>query len=160
LLRGGGTMLIVVAGLASTLMFCCGGLWVFLGPVNYFGCGLKRPTGITANDLVGTYRARDGGMLTLSTGAAATATSIQDPQTDTDDTPTAWRPYSSTGSWTLLSGSHEFGDIEFDFATSPGENTSTEFQLNAQLAGSRSKPIVYWYSADHDECVTYQIAQA
>jgi hypothetical protein len=60
----------------ASLVAACVGAWVFLGPVNYFGCGAERPDDISEADLIGTYVTQDGARLALQTGGLLTATAL------------------------------------------------------------------------------------
>ena len=123
-----------LSALAIVVIFCCGGAWALFGPVNYFGCGVHRPSGITEADLVGTYATDDGGRLTLNSDGSSTATSL-DPEP-------GFGPQSGSGDWQLLQGS-EFGDVELSIGT---------FGMYLDIAGSRREPWLYWYDVDPDLC--------
>jgi hypothetical protein len=71
----GVAMASLVAACCAVLV-CCVGAWVFLGPVNYFGCGAERPDDISEADLIGTYVTQDGARLALQTGGLLTATAL------------------------------------------------------------------------------------
>ncbi len=152
---GSGTvMMAALCGLVLGVMICCGTVWVIFGPVNYFGCGLSRPSGITSADLVGGYAASDGGTLQLSDDGTFIATRITDPDADANDTDP--QPLAGPGSWKLLAPDSSQDDIDVRFAA-PSGNYPSGLDTTLDIGGSRTKPILYWYVGDPDSCDLYQL---
>jgi hypothetical protein len=150
---GGTVALLTVSGLVLGLILCCLGGWVFFGPVNYFGCGLSRPPGITAADLVGSYASPDGGRIELSAGDTFVATGIPSP-----DTNMAAPQLSGPGTWRIGPSESAHGDVSVVFTAPPGLGGA--FRTSFDLAGSRTSPVLYWYRGDPDSCHIYRMNRA
>jgi hypothetical protein len=106
-------VVVAVLGVCGALVVACAGFWVFFGPVNYFGCGTKRPAGITASDVVGSYVTADGGRLELHPDNTLTASGLNNSD-DFESRP----PLSGPGKWSLQPSDNHVGDIEVSFVNS------------------------------------------
>ncbi|MFG2043015.1 hypothetical protein [Dactylosporangium sp. NPDC048998] len=141
---------VAMAGLVAAccaVLACCVGAWVFLGPVNYFGCGAERPDNISEADLIGTYETRDGARLELQTGNLLVATALA---TDFMDGPLN---LSGPGEWHLQSANASQGDIDLSLTA---EGRSGSFGTSLYISGTRKQPWLYWFDGDPDGCNLYR----
>ncbi|MFC4145144.1 hypothetical protein ACFO0M_02640 [Micromonospora mangrovi] len=145
---------IAVVGAWIALCAPCAGLWAYLGPVDYFGCGAERPANITATDLVGSYVTQDGGRLELSANGRFKADAL-----NVSDDVESRSPVSGPGTWALQPAGRRPGDITLSYDYSPpGVNGGYGDSLN--ISGSRGDPWLYWYVGDHDGCDLYRFDRA
>jgi hypothetical protein len=97
-------------------------------------CNPHRPVNITQADLAGTYAADDGGRVALNPDGTSTATRLNSTHART--------PLSGSGSWKLLPDSAA-DDIYLTVGTEG---------VYLSVAGSRSKPWLYWVGEDLGAC--------
>jgi len=125
---------LAVVAILTAVVGVCVGAWVFLGPVNYFGCGQTRPANIIAAELVGTYETADGGRLQLFKDGTLQAEHLNQDES----------VLSGPGRWSL-SSSDSAGDVQLIFLDAPG---TVGEELN--ISGTRENPELYWYLGDPD----------
>ncbi|WP_433074212.1 hypothetical protein ACQP1P_26970 [Dactylosporangium sp. CA-052675] len=136
-----------IAAACCSVLVCCAGAWVFLGPVNYFGCGTERPDGVAEADLIGTYETRDGARLELQAGGSLVATALA------TEFMGGSLNLSGPGEWSLQSAGGSQGDITLRL-TSDGRPRSHHTYLD--ISGTRERPWLYWYDGDPDVCELYR----
>ncbi|MFB9239995.1 hypothetical protein ACFFWC_31470 [Plantactinospora siamensis] len=143
---GVGVLVVGLVAVCAGVLACGVGAWVFLGPVNYLGCGTERPNHVSEADLIGTYETRDGARMELKTGNMLVATALA------RDSDGARLDLSGPGTWTLQSGHTGAGDIDLSLTAKgrPGYLTSL------YISGSRKQPWMYWFDGDPDGCNLYR----
>lgn len=119
------------------------------GCARYVACGEegKRPSGLTASDLVGTYEGKPFGRLTLAADGTFTAQDWPDPGAF-EITGSSPRIAAGHGTWTLEPETH-FEDLDLHFATL---GTQHNYGAGYSVAGSRQEPRVYRFAGDPDVC--------
>lgn len=88
-----------VVVLCGAVLAGCGGLLAVFSPVNYFGCGTERPTGITAADLAASYATADGGRLELIADSTVSASGLTNWETWDSSEQDQDPPLSGPGTW-------------------------------------------------------------
>lgn len=148
----GGLLGCVIAsvGFLATLLVVCAGVWTVFWPVNYLGCGIERPAGITARDLVGSYAADDGARLDLERDGTFTASSL-----DNSGVFRARPPLSGSGTWALRPEDSRFRDIRMSLDSAPEDEGGYVHGL--YVSGSRDDPWLYRYLSDPDTCALYRL---
>jgi hypothetical protein len=116
------------------------------GCARFFACGEegKRPSGLTAADMVGTYEGKPFGRLTLAADGTFTVQGLPDPYAP--EIP-ASSPLIAAGhgTWTL-EPEKRLEDLALNFAMLGAPSAGFS------VAGSREKPRMYQFAGDPDIC--------
>ncbi|WP_405104761.1 hypothetical protein OG559_16265 [Micromonospora sp. NBC_01405] len=144
-----------VVVLCGAVLAGCGGLLAVFSPVNYFGCGTERPTGITAADLAASYATADGGRLELIADSTVSASGLTNWETWDSSEQDQDPPLSGPGTWSLNPADGPSGDIVLAFTAPPGYGSGFGTSLN--IAGSRAEPWLYQHLTDSDSCQLYRL---
>jgi hypothetical protein len=149
-----------LGGSVLGLVGCLCGLFVFTGPYRIFGCGLSRPSGITAADLVGDYRSTDGGRIVLLADGTFIAAGMEIPggvpvgpligASGVVDPP----PLSGPGTWQLEPPGGSGGDVAVAF-TAPPPGFVSPFATTFGITGSRGRPVLYIRVGPGRSCDAY-----
>jgi hypothetical protein len=130
--------------IASSLASGCGRLATMMF------CGHETPAGIVASDLIGAYRdSRNGGLVILETETAFAASELEGWEWDAGREMTT----SGVGSWGLQPSSDDELVADLSFTEHDGPATD----LSLQIAGSRDKPMLWYYSGDPDSCRMHEL---
>lgn len=116
---------------------CLGGFSLVTG--RYDQCAASRPADATMADLAGHYLDDEGAEFLLAASGRFTSRDIV---VDFDQ---AWVTLKGPGTWTLLPHDDGFGDISLSF-------DAARFAMYLDVAGTRTKPWLYWYVGDADLC--------